>query len=168
VALLSRRRRPPAELRRLLDRNERVLAVAESDESIVAATQLGLWLPAGPTWRRIGWDRVVKASWTNEGLHLIEGRLDEAGLVIDEPVVIVRLTEPQNLPTVVRTRVETSIARTDQVRVPGGTGRIVARRVPGQDGLMWTARMDSGTPDTTAARAVLQNYLTRASDAPSA
>jgi len=62
---------------------------------------------------------------------------------------------------VVKTRVEASIARWEQVRVPGGTGRIVARRKPGVDGLVWTARLDTGTPDSVTARAALAGYLER-------
>jgi hypothetical protein len=57
--------------------------------------------------------------------------------------------------------VERSIGRWEQVHVPGGTGRIVGRRRPEVDGLRWTARLDTGTPDTPAARAVLVDYLAR-------
>lgn len=59
----------------------------------------------------------------------------------------------------VKTRVEASIARWEQVRVPGGTARIVARRRPGTDGLLWTARLDTGTPESDAARAAMLAYL---------
>ena len=117
--------------------------------------------PGSPGWRRIGWDRVVKATWAEDGLQVIEGTPDDAGMVTDLPPVTLRLAEPRNLPAVVRTRVEASIARWEQVRVPGGTGRVVARRQPGRDGLVWTARPDSGTPDSAAARAALAGYLDR-------
>jgi hypothetical protein len=168
------RLRPPAGLRALFDEHERLLAMAEDGSAAVAATQFGLWLPvtrdAGAAelgspaagWRRIGWDQVVLATWTENGLHVIEGTRDEVGVVTDLPTVTLRLAEPRNLPAVVKTRVEASIARWEQVRVPGGTGRIVARRRPGQDGLVWTARLDSGTPDSEAARAALAGYLDRA------
>jgi len=162
--------RPPAELRRQLDHTERVLALAETAESVVAATNLGLWLPLGGgevvSWRRIVWNRVVKVTWTEAGLQVIEGDADETGVISDLPTVAVALAEPRNLPSVVRTRVETSIARSESVQVPGGSGRVVARRVPGQDGLVWTARVDTGTPDTEAARAVLRDYLGRVRSAP--
>jgi hypothetical protein len=104
---------------------------------------------------------VVKASWGEDGLQIIEGMLDDTGIVTDLPTLTVRLTEPRNLPTVVKTRVEASIARWEQVRVPGGSARIVARRRPGTDGLLWTARLDSGTPDSAQARAALAGYLDR-------
>jgi hypothetical protein len=173
MAVLGRRLRPAAGLRALLAPDERVLALAEDGPAAVAATQFGLWLPVGPTdlpdaaggvpagWRRIGWDRVVKATWSEDGLEVIEGDVD-AGVVTDRPARTLRLVEPRNLPAVVKTRVEASIARWEQVRVPGGTARIVARRRAGTDGLIWTARLDTGTPDSPAARAALAGYLERA------
>jgi hypothetical protein len=180
MALWSRRLRPPAGLRSLLTGDERVLAMAEDGPAAVAATQYGLWLPAGsepgvdvaaaPGWRRIGWEQVVKATWTEDGLQVIEGVLDGSGVVTDRPALTLRLAEPRNLPAVVKTRVEASIARWEQVRVPGGTARIVARRRPGTDGLLWTARLDTGTPDSPGAREALLGYLDRvarqASDQP--
>ncbi len=160
MALQSRWVRAPAELRRLFAGHERLLALGDSPDSVVVATNLGLWLPEGSTWRRVGWDRVVKAAWTSDGLELIEGSLDE-GMVSDLPLVSVALAEPRNLPAVVRVRVEASIARSEQVHVPGGTGRLVARRVPGMDGVTWTARLDTGTPETLEARATMAGYLHR-------
>jgi hypothetical protein len=179
------RLRPPVALRKQLTAGERLLALADSHAGAgntadpgagtVAATQLGLWLPApagsaggdvnSAGWRRVDWDRVVKATWTDDGLQVIEGELGQDGIVTDLPALWIRLSEPRNLPTVVRTRVEASIARWEQVRVPGGTARVVARRKPGTDGLIWTARIDSGTPDTPQARTVLLDFLTRIAEA---
>jgi hypothetical protein len=165
VALLSRWVRPPAEFRKLLAGQDRVLAIAETGTDpglgVVVATQHGLWLPNESGWRRIGWNDIVKASWTDGGLNVVEGKLDSDGIVNDRDPVRVMLTEPRTVPAVVRTRVEASIARSEQVNVPGGTGRIVARRVPGVDGVTWTARLDSGTADTQPARAALIGYLAR-------
>ena len=161
MQLLPRRIKPPARLRALLEPGERLLGLADSGAATVAATQFGLWIPAVADWRRIDWDAVVKATWTEAGLQVIEGTLDEQGIVTDLPPVLLAPAEPRNLPTVVRARVEGSIGRWEQVQVPGGTGRIVGRRRPGVDGLRWTARLDSGTPDTPAARAVLVDYLAR-------
>lgn len=159
------RARPPARLRALFGKDERLLAVAEGEpvgEATVAATQLRLWLPDEGSWRAIGWDAVVKASWTDAGLEVIEGVEGPDGIVTDLGPVRHRLTEPRNLPPVVRQRVERSIDRWEQVRVPGGTGRVIGRRRPGRDGLHWTARLDSDTRDTPEARAVLLDYLDRA------
>ncbi|MCW2540647.1 MAG: hypothetical protein JWN95_2372 [Frankiales bacterium] len=167
MAFWSRRIRPPAALRALLDPTERLLAIGDTPGSVAAATQLGLWIPLvgesadGAAWRRVGWADVVKASWTTVGLALVEGERDETGVVTDLPEQVVQLAEPRNLPNVVRARVENSIMRTDPVQLPEGPGRLVARRVPGVDGVTWTARLDVGTPDTPAARATLRAYLER-------
>jgi hypothetical protein len=182
MSVLSRWSRPPAQFRSLLGPQERVLAMNGRSEGgtepLVVATQLGLWLPvqadagadayadagAGatdPAWRRIGWDRVVKATWSGGVLEVIEGERDADGVVTDLPTVRVALSEPRNVPSVVRTRVENSIARSELVQLPGGSGRIVARRVPGVDGLTWTARLDTGTRATPDSVATLRHYLDR-------
>jgi len=157
------RAKVPGPLRSAFGPEERLLGLAEQDDRAVAATQLGLWLPVADAagWRRLGWHCIVKATWTEAGLEVIEGEVDEAGLVSDLAPVRYRLCEPRNLPQVVRQRVERSIGRWEQVRVPGGTGRIVGRRAPGVDGIQWTARIDSGTPDSAEARQVLLGYLVR-------
>lgn len=153
--------KPPTQLRKAIGSAERLLALADEGPGSVAATQVGLWLPTGDGWRRVDWDAVVKASWTESGLRLIEGDVNEEGIITDREPIMIRPTEPRNLPIVVRTRVEHSIGRWEQVQVPGGTGRIVGRRKAGVDGLRWTARLDSDTPDSPEARAALVEYLSR-------
>jgi hypothetical protein len=178
--LLSRWVRPPAEFRRLLVGADRVLAIADTGRDpgspVVIATQYALWLPLGggpdsgfqgAGWRRVGWNEIVKATWADGVLEVIDGELDPEGLVIDHPPEAVTLVEPRNLPSVVRTRVESSIARSELVNLPGGPARIIARRVPGVDGVTWTARMDSGTLATETDRLALVAYLARVEEAAS-
>lgn len=158
----------PAPLRSRFAPHERLLGLADDGSSAVAATTLGLWLPlADGGWRRVGWHQIVKATWTDAGLEVVEGAVDPDGVVSDQAPVRYRLEEPRNLPLVVRQRVERSIGRWEQVRVPGGTGRIVGRREPGVNGISWTARVDSGTPESDEARAVLVRYLERVRALPS-
>ncbi len=161
MALFGARVKPPASLRKLFGADERLLAMADSERAAVAATQFGLWLPTETGWRRVDWDQVVKATWTEAGLELIEGEVDAEGVVTDLPALRLRPAEPRNLPAVLRVRVERSIGRWEQVHVPGGTGRIIGRRKAGVDGLQWTARLDSGTPDSAEARELLVSYLAR-------
>ncbi len=158
------RPRLPAALRSAFGKEERLLGLADEGPASVVATNLGLWLPAPEQelgWRRLGWHQIVKATWTEAGLEVIEGALDDDGVVTDLPPARYRLEEPRNLPLVVRQRVERSIGRWEQVRVPGGTGRIIGRHEPGVNGISWTARVDSGTPDSSEARSVLVGYLER-------
>jgi len=161
VGLLSRwaRLRPPAALAAQFRPDERLLALAESSDTVVAATNCGLWLPSGAQWRCVGWHEVVKAAWSSDGLTVVEGPIAESGLVSDRPAVVVPLDEPRNLPSVTRSRVEHSIARSEPVTVPGGIARLVARRVPGVDGIRWTARIDDSTPDSAQAREYLARRL---------
>ncbi|MCW2524920.1 MAG: hypothetical protein JWO63_3255 [Frankiales bacterium] len=172
MGLLSRWVRPPSEFRKLLGATDRVLAIADTgagpDSAVVIATQYALWLPNGmASWQRVGWNEIVKATWTDGILEVTDGVLGSDGIVEDRVPARFPLAAPRNLPSVVRTRVEASIARSELVNLPAGPARIVARRVPGVDGVTWTARFDSGTPDNPADRATLVAYLARVEEAAS-
>jgi hypothetical protein len=159
MSLLSRWIRPPVALRALMSGQERVLSLGDTADSVVVATRFGLWWPDHDSWRRIGWDRIVRATWGEEGLSVVEGISDDRGIITDLPAVVALLTEPRDLPAVVRTRVQSSISRSEQVQLPAGTALIVARRVPGEDGLVWTGRLDAGTPDNPIVRLSLAQLL---------
>lgn len=156
MPLFNRGPAVPAALKRQLHPDERVLAIGDTEYSVLVATTRGLHTPVGEdVWHFVRWSDLVKATWSASGLALLEGITDDSGLVTDLPPVVYALTTPRNLPSVTRTRVEASIARTEQVVVPGGVARLVARRIAGVDGIHWTGRLDSGTPDTPEARASL-------------
>jgi hypothetical protein len=145
---LFRRRRLPSALRPPLGADERVVAWAHADgDAVVVATNRGLWLP-GP--RFIGWHEIHKATWAGRSLTVVpaaaagasEGYVEMRDL---EPVSVT-LPDPGRVPEQVHTRVTRSVAYTSHHRLPGGGGvRVVARRVPGRDGLHWTVRYDAGT-----------------------
>ncbi len=138
--------KPPAEALAGLPPDERVTswAVAGPGEVLVA-TPLGLWLGADEERHRISWDAIHKATWADGVMTILPGVEVEPGVVADDEPVRVTLAEPRDLPVEVRTRVTRSVAHSSHHTLPGGGVRIVARRVPGVDGLTWVLRFDDGT-----------------------
>ena len=160
MALFGKRERPPAQVLALLDRDERVLSWANtSTGSVVLATPRGLWWPSSDAQRLIGWQHVNKAIWQDNRLVVTEADLVDDLLLVDRAPVSAELTTPRDLPPTVRKRVEANVVSSEIVDVPGGQARIVTRRVPGQDGVRWWARLEAPTADTEAARAVIQNRI---------
>lgn len=146
--ILPRRSRLPAHLKPPLEKDERVLAWARvTDHAAVVATNLGLFLPGRG--ERLGWHEIHKASWTGQQLVITPAVLVEQresyAVMADAPALTLTLPEPGKLPQVVRTRVTNSVSFTSHQAVPGGGVRVVARRVPGANGLRWTVRYDEGT-----------------------
>lgn len=152
MALFRRRRTLPAEHRPQLDRDERVVAWALASRGALVGTTRGLWLPGDGVDRpatRLGWHEIHKAGWDGTSLTIIAARRVEQGpgydVVADLPKVGFPLTDPGDLPAQVRARVTRSVGPSSHHPLPGSGGvRVVARRVPGTDGLTWTARYDGG------------------------
>jgi hypothetical protein len=161
-----RRRRLPTGRRPPLAADERVLAWAAGEgDDVVVATNHGVWLP-GAT-RALGWHEIHKATWSGRELTLVPAREVGQGdgyvVVADQAPVSHRLLDPDNVPEQVRTRVTRSIAYTAHHPVPGGGVRVVARRVPGVNGLRWTVRYDGGAePDGEAVRAATAELVEQA------
>lgn len=122
-------------------------APAGAGGGVLVATNLGLWLPGR---ERLGWHDILKAVWSGRELTVTVAETvaerDGYQVVADRPVETYLLRDPGDLPHQVRARVTRSVAYTQQHAVPGGSGRIAARRVAGADGLTWTVRYDPGTP----------------------
>jgi hypothetical protein len=155
--LWRRKPRLPAEKKPPLEREERVVAWAQTPSGgVVVATNRGLFLPGRPD--RLGWHQIHKAVWSGRELVVTPGETVEQRegyqVADDLPSEAHLLIEPRDLPQQVYTRVTRSVAYTVHHPVPGGGGvRVVARRVSGVDGLMWTVRYDPGTDrDSTAVR----------------
>jgi hypothetical protein len=156
MALFGRRPRPPAELIRLLESDERVVAFADAvGGGIVMATSRGLWwpFPTGP--RRMGWHLIDKAVWRDGVLTVIEADVVNDLLLVDRPPVSAQLQAPRNLPATVRKRVQSSVVRSEVGLVAGGAARFVGRRVPGVNGVSWWARLEPGTPDSPGVRSAV-------------
>lgn len=148
--------RIPAKLRPALAREERVLGWAAGAEGGAAVvTTLGLWLPGRE--QRLGWHEIHKAAWAGSRLTVIPAvRVGEGPgyeVMADGTPVTVNLVKPGDVPIVVRQRVTKSVAYTAHHPVSEGGVRVVARRVPGVDGLRWQVRYDEGT-DATAPEVV--------------
>ncbi len=149
------RRKPPAKLRPKLDRSERMLAwaaTADPADAVVVVTTLGLRLPGRD---RLGWRQIHKATWAGSRLTVVPAvevgepvPVDGTAYTVmaDTDPVSVQLADPKDVPFAVRQRVTRSVAYTAHHPLPVGGVRVVARRVPGRDGLTWHVRYDEGTP----------------------
>lgn len=163
-------RRPPAEVRARLDRDEHVLAWGRSDAGEpVVATRHGLWLPGADGPRRVGWAQVNKAAWDGGALRVTESEQVAPGVVVDKPSYLLRLAEPAGLPAAIQERVTASVAYSEHYELPGHGGvRVVGRRTPGRDGVAYVVRFDDGTdrhdPDVAAA---VEQLVARARETPS-
>jgi hypothetical protein len=135
-------------------------AADAAGERYVVATNVGLWWPEQPP-RRIPWHLIVRATWSERGLTVVEADVVDDLLLVERPARTVALAREGKIPPAVRKRVEGSIATTHDVRLDDGPARLVARRITGQDGQVWLARLDPQTPDTERARAQVRALVER-------
>ncbi len=126
---------------------------------VVLATPAGLWWPSDDGPRLIGWQYIIKAVWQDGSLRVIEADVVDDLLLVDRAPVAAVLEVPRDLPPVVRKRIESNVVRSELVGVAGGAARFVARRIPGQDGVRWWARLEDGTPDTDQVRSAVSARL---------
>ena len=142
------RRRLPRTLRPALSRDERVVAWAStSDGRAIVVTNLGLWLPDRT--ERLGWHHIHRAAWSDPVLSVVPAAEVGTGegyvVMADEPSVVISLDDPDDVPLEVRNRVNRSVASTTHHDLPQGGVRVVARRVPGRNGIVWHVRFDDET-----------------------
>jgi hypothetical protein len=156
MRLFHRRDAPPSAALAHLDAGERVVSWADTASGdVVLATPRGLWWPAVDAPRLIGWQHVAKAVWRDGALTVTEAEIVDDLLLVERRPVSVELSVPRDLPPTVRKRVEANIVSSEVAPVPGGSARFVARRVPGEDGVRWWARLEAGTPDTDQVRSAV-------------
>ena len=159
MKLFTRREAPPADAVAQLDRSERLLSWADAGELVVMATPRGIWWPDGDGHRLMGWQFVDKATWRDNILTVIEAEVVDELFLVDRPAVQLTLTTPRDLPPTIRKRVEANVVRSELLSVPGGAARFVARRIPGEDGVVWRARLENGAADTEQIRSAVSARL---------
>ncbi|WP_067497323.1 hypothetical protein [Actinoplanes sp. TFC3] len=148
MKLFRRRPKLPAAQTPPLESEERVLSWAAVDEnSVLVATNRGLWLPSGT---RLGWHDIHKAVWSGRELRITPAEVAQERhgytVLVDAPIIGFLLLEPGDLPDQVRTRVTRSVGYTSHHPLPPNGGvRVVGRRVSGADGLLWSVRYDAKT-----------------------
>ena len=160
MRLFHRRDAPPSDVVNRLPPDERVVSWADVPGGrAVLATRSGLWWPAYPEPRLIAWQHITKAVWRSPTLTVIEADVVDDLLLVDRDPVAVELEVPRDLPPVVRKRIEANVVRSELIEVRGGAARFVARRIPGEDGVRWWARLEGGTPDTDQVRSAVSARL---------
>jgi hypothetical protein len=104
----------------------------------VVVTAAALYVPDRSGHRRLPFDQVASAVWSDDTLEVVlVGPARESFRV--------RLDEPGEVPPVVRERVTSSIVLSEHVLLEGPLGALItARRVPGRDGLRWSVVFDAG------------------------
>ena len=132
-----------------LEPGERILASARDAEGRpVVASDRALWLQRRPPeYSALPWHEIGRASFADDLLTIVltAAPLDGAG------VLRIPLAEAGRLPAVVRERVTATVAFDQHVRLRGRSGvRVVARRRPGDDALIWGFVPDEGLRLTAA------------------
>jgi hypothetical protein len=161
--LVHRRDAPPRSALAQVPRHDRVLTWADVDDgTVVLVTPAGIWWPQrdeSTCMRLIGWQHVNKVVWHGHALSVTEAEVVDDLLMVDRAPVRAVLSRPRHLPPIVRKRVEANVVRSEVVAITGGRARFVARRVPGENGVHWWARLEDGTADTAAVRSAVSARL---------
>ena len=119
----------------LLPGERRLAWAVTGDGQALVATPTRLLLPTGP----LDWVGVERASWKPPLLVVTEVAEVEGSGRRHE----LALTDQASFVEVVRARVTSSVAWSDRRRLePTGSVRLVGRRVPGEDALVWQLAFD--------------------------
>ena len=135
-----------------LELGERILAVAhDPDGRAVVATNQALWLQRlPPTYARLPWHEIGRASFADDLLAVVLSAASPDGA----GTLRIPLADAGRLPGVVRERVTASVVFDQHVRLRGREGvRVVARRRPEGDVLVWSYVVDDSLSLTAAEEA---------------
>lgn len=141
------RRRVPEVVRALRTDDRRLAWGVTVDGTPVVAGETALHVGED----RLPWVQVEKATWAEPLLTVTEvARVEGTGRRH-----VLELAEERGLAETVRARVTSSVGWTDRRRLqPSGAIRVVGRRVPGSDDLLWQVVWLEGTdPDDPALQA---------------
>jgi len=134
-------RRLPPEVRRLaLPRGERALAAAVTDAGLpVVGTRSALHLGE----RRIGWERVHRATWDPETGRLTVSEVGDFG--DQRPVHVLAIERPGRLLELVRERVTSTMVLQRHVPLVGDAGVfVIGRRAPAAGETVWYFDFEAG------------------------
>lgn len=144
-----RLRRAPEQVRQLAG-SDKPLAWTEVAQQWLVATTGFLVVPGRE--QTLAWHEVVRAAW------------DEPVLEVQAPEGMYRfvLEQPDRIPQVVNERVKASVLIQHHVPLVGEQGvRLVARRPPGGDEIIWRVTFDVGLdPDDPGLREAADAALT--------
>lgn len=127
------------------------MRVAAADGSEVVGTDRALHLGVATV---LAWHQVDRARWARDD-HTLEVVTLPTGAAPAQ-TYRVQIPEPGRLPELVRERVTSNILVSERVVLAGRVGaRIVARRMPGAEGVRWSVIYDQDDapvdPDVPAA-----------------
>lgn len=134
---------------------ERVLARAEFDGGEVVVTDVALLVRLADGERRWPWEALATATWDDDARTLAVVPMGE------REAVSVTIEEPGLVPETVRERLTASVVVTTHVALTGSAGvRVLGRRLPGRDDLLWQLRFDAGVdPSDPGVRAKAEQAL---------
>jgi hypothetical protein len=124
-----------------LNRGEHVIAWAQAAQgSSLVATDRALHATGPQGGLRLEWHQIAEATWRESVLRVVVSRAQPG----QPPGIHTWLLQrPGLLPAAVRDRVTASIVVNRHVRLVGRSGvRILGRRAPGVDELIWTLLFD--------------------------
>lgn len=161
--------RLPAGVTLPLGAQERLTAVGSLvDGATIATTNRGLWLAGADA--ALTWDRIHMVRWQRPTLRITpgahvgdleDGLDDELGegieVVADQPDLRLELDNSADLAEEIRVRVVASVVYAVHHSPPGVF--VVARRVPGRDGLRWAVRFDADCDTPTNRRTAAELVL---------
>jgi hypothetical protein len=121
--------------------NERILAKGWADSQPVMITDRAFYWGLRTASTRIGWEQIARADWDAES-----STLTIIGLLPGAPRKLMFQLRRGEIAALVADRVAASQVISKRVDLDGvGSARVIARRKPGSDELVWLVALANGT-----------------------